>query len=230
MTDEPVIISIDTRERDDEFIAYLKRYGAVLDEGYFEIGDLGIEGETNFVIEHKSVDDFGTSLQNGRLFKQLRDMIINAGEGFQPVLLLIGDIWKLWKIRGFNAWQIAAAINAIEFGMGIPVMMAHNNMFGALRLVLLAKKYQNPKKDKKPHPMRYLSRKGITDMEEVLYVIEGFPGIGPARARKLLEHYKTLPEVLLALHSGAIKELKGFDVKIAESVKKVFDYGYETEE
>lgn len=222
--DRPVIISIDSREKDKEFIEYLTRYGAFLDEGFFEIGDLGIKGDTNFVIEHKSVNDFGTSLQQGRLFRQVRDMVINAGDEYQPILLLVGDIWKLWKIRGYSSWQIAAAINAIQFGMGVPVLMAHNNMFAAMRLVLLAKKYQNPKKESKPHPMRFLSRTSMTEEEEVLYVLEGFPGISAIRARKLLNHYKTLSDTLVAMQTGRISEVKGFGEKISKNIMDVFKY------
>lgn len=220
----PVIISVDSREKDTEFLEYLEKYGALFDEGFFEIGDLGIKGEVNFVIEHKSVEDLGVSLANGRLFKQIRELVINAGEEYQPILLVVGDIWKLWKIRGYSPWQIAAVLNAIQFSWGVTIMYAHNNMFAALRLIALAKKYQNPDKDKKPHPMRFLSKKPVSAKDAVLYILEGFPGISAVRARKILAHYKTLDAVICAMRDGSINEIAGIGKKITENVQKVFDY------
>jgi len=224
---KPVVISIDNREKDAEFIGYLKRFGALLDEGFFEIGDLGIIGDVNYAFEHKSVNDLANSLKSGRLFRQIRDLVVNSeqeGQEYQPVLLLVGDVWRLWKQRGYNDWQIGALLNSIQFGWGVPIMYAHNNRFAAIRLITLARRYQHKRDKKKIHPMRFGKKKEMSSQEEALYIVEGFPDISGVRARKILFHYGSLASTIEAMQSGNIAEVKGIGPKIAERVKKVFEY------
>jgi len=227
---KPVVMIIDSREKDQELIGYLEKFGAHLHKDTFEIGDIGILGKISFAIEHKSVDDLAKSLADGRLFKQIKDMVDMArveGDNLQPVLLLIGDIWKLWKIRGYDMWQIAALLNSIQFAWGVQIIYAHNNMFAAVRLVSLARKYQMTDEKKKEHPMRFGAKRKMKPIDEARYVLEGFPGISVVRARKILEHYKTLGEALDAMRSGTITEVDKIGPKTAEEVKKVFGYGVE---
>jgi len=219
---------IDSREKDQEFMGYLEKFGAHLHRDTFEIGDIGILGRKNFAIEHKSVDDFAKSLADGRLFKQIKDMTDMArieGTELEPFLLLIGDVWKLWKIRGFDMWQIAGLLNSIQFDWGMQIMTAHNNMFAAVRLISLARKYQVAEGKKKEHPMRFGAKSKMKPKDEALYVLEGFPGISVVRARKILEHYKTLGEALDAMRSGTITDVDKIGVKTAAEVAKIFSYG-----
>ena len=221
---------IDSREKDQELIGYLEKFGAHLHRDTFEIGDIGILGKISFAIEHKSVDDLAKSLADGRLFKQIKDMVDMArveGDNLQPVMLLIGDVWKLWKIRGYDMWQIAALLNSIQFAWGVQIMYAHNNMFAAVRLISLARKYQLTDEKKKEHPMRFGAKRKMKPIDEARYVLEGFPGISVVRARKILEHYKTLGEALNAMQNGTISEVDGIGVKTTEEVKGVFNYGVE---
>ena len=225
---KPVVMIIDSREKDQELIGYLERFGAILNRDTFEIGDIGILGRTSFAIEHKSVDDLAKSLADGRLFKQIKDMVDMSrieGTELQPVILLVGDIWKLWKIRGYDMWQIAALLNSIQFAWGVQIIYAHNNLFAAVRLISLARKYQLTDDKKKEHPMRFGAKRKMKPIDEARYVLEGFPGISAVRARKILEHYKTLGEALNAMQNGTITEVDGIGVKITEEIKGVFNYG-----
>ena len=157
-----VSLLFDNREKDEELIDYLKRFGGHLHVDSFDIGDIGILGRVNFAIEHKSVSDLGGSLSSGRLFEQIKQLVDASrieGQEMQPVLLLVGDIWKLWKMYGYNEWQIAGLLNTIQFDWKVPILYAHNNRFAAIRIISLARKYQGPEKDAKEHPMRHAVRK-----------------------------------------------------------------------
>lgn len=229
---KPVVMIIDSREKDQELIDYLERFGAVLNRDTFEIGDIGILGRTSFAIEHKSVDDLAKSLADGRLFKQIKDMVDMSrieGTDLQPVILLVGDIWRLWKIRGYDMWQIAALLNSIQFAWGVQIIYAHNNLFAAVRLISLARRYQLTDAKKKEHPMRFGAKRKMSSEDEARYILEGFPGISAVRARRILEHYKTLGEALNAMREGTITEVDGIGVKITAEVKGVFGYGVEND-
>ena len=225
----PVAMIIDSREKDHELLDYLEKFGAILNRDTFEIGDIGILGRMSFAIEHKSVDDLAKSLADGRLFEQIKNLVDLArieGEDLQPVILLVGDIWKLWKIRGYDIWQIAALLNAIQFSWGVQIIYAHNNLFAAIRLISLARKYQS-EAEKKEHPMRHGKKRGMSKEEMARYILEGFSGISATRASLILKRYGTLNIALDAMRAGTILEIDGIGSKTAEEVKKVFDYGVE---
>jgi ERCC4-type nuclease len=223
-----VSLLFDNREKDKELIDYLKRFGGHLHIGNFDIGDIGILGRVNFAIEHKSVSDLAGSLSSGRLFEQIKQLVDASrieGQEMQPVLLLVGDIWKLWKLMGYNEWQIAGLLNTIQFEWKVPILYAHKNRFAAIRLISLARKYQGPEKDKKEHPMRHAVRKKMSKTDEALYVLQGFPGVKGVRAKKILDHYGNLGDALIAMEKGSIHDVSGIGKGIAGAVQVVFSYG-----
>lgn len=226
---KPVVMLWDTREKDDELKGYLQKLGAYLNEQYLEIGDIVIPGsKRTFVIEHKSVSDFGNSIRDGRLFKQIKDMVDNSiieGQEYQPVLLLVGHVSKLWKVNKFSEWQIAALENTIQMDWGVPIMKAHNNYYASVKLISLARKHQLPSDKKKTYPLRFGAKKKMSKEEEALYVLEGFPGISCGRSKTILEEYGTLGDALNAMRDGDIKEIHGIKDKIADAVQAVFLYG-----
>lgn len=236
-TIRPVVMLVDAREKDQEFLDYLKRFGVHIQTDMFEVGDIGIAGRRNFIIEHKSVEDLAQSLVDKRLFKQIKNMVEMAQmeeQELEPVLLLVGDVWKLWKIREYSVWQIAAILNSIQFGWGVKIMYAHNNMFAAARLVALARKYQIGEDTKKEHPMRFGTKSKMTEEELARYVLEGFPGISAVRAKNLLLYYGTLGKTIEAMRDGSISEMeivgaKKIGKKTSETIKNVFDYGVEVD-
>lgn len=227
-----VLMVIDSREKDVEFIEYLKKFGTMLTEDTFEVGDIAVPGKINFAIEHKSVDDLAKSLADGRLWKQIKDMVDISrieGQEMEPILLLVGDVWRLWKQRGYDIWQIAALLNSIQFAWGVQIMYAHNNLFAAIRLVSLARKYQSTDDTKKEHPMRFGKKRAMSSMETALYVLEGFPGVSAVRAKRILERYNTLGEALDAMKNGSIDEIEKIGPATAKEVKNVFSYGVKTD-
>jgi len=228
-----VVIYVDTREKNEEFIDYLQRFGAVVERKYFEVGDISIPGnEIGYGIEHKSIMDLGGSLASDRLWKQIKDLADNSrieGQEYVPCLLLVGEEWRLWKQRNFTDFQIAGVLNALEMpppiGFGITVIRAHNDRFAAIRLVNLAKKVQLEKEGSGEHPLRTAAKRGISERTEALYILEGFPAISAVRASRILAKYGTVETSLEAMRKGEIIEVEGIGEKIAEVVKQTFKYG-----
>lgn len=230
---EKVVITLDKREKDKEFIEYLERFGAIIEWDMLPVGDIGIYGEDKcYGIERKSINDFGNSLASGRLFEQIKALVENATLGeveYIPCLLLIGYEYQLWKgKRGFTDSQIAGVENAIQFKWGVNIIHAHNNRFAALRLLGMARDVQLPR-ESKIHPLRYATRKKMTKEDEARYVLEGFPAISAVRATNILNYYGNLDAALEAMREGAITDVDGIGNKISEAVKDVFSYGTEEE-
>lgn len=225
---EKVVITLDTREKDEKFLGYLRRFGAIVDKQQLPIGDLAIFGkDRSYVIERKTINDFGNSIADGRLFEQTKVLVENSEMGefsYVPCLLIIGYQHTLWKRRGFNDAQIAGIENALQFKWNVKLMFAHNNRYAALKVINLARDVQL-EKESKVHSMRHIKRKDLSPEEEALYVLQGFPAISGVRAKNILDQYGTLDKSLDAMRNGEIKEINGLGDKIAETVAKVFTYG-----
>ena len=227
MTDS-VVITLDTREHDEKFKEYLRRFGAIVDMQQLPIGDIAIFGkDRSYVIERKTINDFGNSIADGRLFEQIKVLVESSEMGdfsYIPCLLLIGYQHTLWKRRGFNDAQIAGIENAIQFKWNVKMMFAHNNRYAALKVINLARSIQL-EKESKVHSMRHIKRKDLSPEEEALYVLQGFPTISGVRAKMILDAFGTLENSLDAMRTGDIRAISGIGEKIAWRVAEVFTYG-----
>jgi ERCC4-type nuclease len=232
---KPIIV-LDDREKDDEFAQYLLQFGAKVEIQHLPVGDVFIQGEElSLLMEHKSVSDFGNSISDDRIFKQIKELIDAStleGQEYFPAYLLIGDLWQLWKKRGFTMFQISGIINAIQlpppFGFGLPVIRPHNNMFAAVMLCGMARKLQGDR-EVKPRAIRG-GLKDPSPTMQALYILEGFPGIRAVRARDILNQYKILGKALDAMKNKEITEIPGIGEKISERVAAVFDYGIDEDD
>ena len=223
MADLSVVV-IDSREKNMEIYEFLckNKYNPTIDK--LDVGDIMILGRENFLIERKTDSDFISSLIKGRLFTQMRNLVENADTmGFNPILLFIGDKWKMWKFRKIKPFQIAGTLNAIQFKFGIRVIDVHNELFAAMRIANLIDMFDPEKeKAKRIYPLRVISKKNMTKEEYCRSILEGFPTISSVRAMKILKYYGDLEKSLEAIKAGKIKELPGIGEKIADAVKKVF--------
>ena len=226
---KPVIIILDSREKDEEFIEYLKRFGAKITVMELPVGDIHIPGRLPIVMEHKGINDLGSSISDGRLFKQIKDLVDGSDDElpYQPMYLLIGEAWRLWKTRGFNEWEIAPLLNSIiappPLGWGIPCIEAHNNRFAAERGIALARKNQSEHSDK-VYPVRYGKKRKMSNREQALFILEGFPSISAVRSNLILDTYGTVDEALKAMKDGTITDLSGISTITANKIKESFSF------
>ncbi|MBU2503628.1 MAG: hypothetical protein KJ879_01055, partial [Nanoarchaeota archaeon] len=67
-----------------------------------------------------------------------------------------------------------------------------------------------------------VNKKSLDKKERLQFIIEGFPGVGPKIARKLLEKFKTLKGIT----NASEEELKEILGKKAEIFKKLIEEEY----
>ncbi len=67
----------------------------------------------------------------------------------------------------------------------------------------------------------------MTTWEQQLYIIESLPNIGPVTARKLLEEFKSVKNVINASEND-LKKVEGIGDKIAKRILRVIDSGFKT--
>jgi len=170
-----------------------------------KIGDYLI-GDT--IIERKTISDFVSSMINKRLAQQLNQMQVYK----QKILILEGSLEKVYLSRLSNA--IRGFILSIINNYKIPIIFTQDYEDTAKYLITLTKQ-----QSKKPNPLTFHSKIPKTIKEQKQYVLESFPNIGPVKAKKLIEEFKTLSNIFNAKEEEIIKILR----KNTEEFKRLLD-------
>jgi len=186
---KPKIIA-DIHEKDSMILSELKEnkdIDLVIDS--LKIGDYLIG---NTIIERKTIPDFISSMLNKRLIEQLNQM-----QKYKSKLLIIeGEIENLYpdkKESKLNPNAIRGFILSIITNYNTNIIFTQNYQDTSNYLITLAKQQLKPKTEISMH-----ARIPKTLREQKKYVLESFPNIGPKKAKKLLEKFKTLNKVFNA--------------------------------
>ena len=176
-------IIVDTREKQSLISANLIEKKANIKYEQLEIGDYLIQ---DTIIERKTFSDFIDSIIDKRLFTQLRE-IKKYPKHF---LILEGFNYEYDK---FNVHEnaVRGMLLSIAIDYQIPVVYTKNEEDTANFLILTAKKYERPKQEMSIRPSKTFK----TPEEQKQFILEGFPGIGPAAAINLLNKFPTLQNI-----------------------------------
>lgn len=204
-------IIIDYREKNSLVPARLKKEGFDLEFKELKIADYMVK---DIAIERKTVNDFVSSMLNKRLLKQLEEL-----QEYKSKLLLIEgiaeqELYSDFK-EGVNANAIRGFLISILLKHKIPVLFTKNPKDTAKFISVIAKKREKEISLK-------TKKKILNKKEQLQFILEGFPGIGPKTAQKLLERFNSLKEIINA-SEAELKEVLG---KKSESFKKIIEDNY----
>ena len=170
----------------------------------------------DIAIERKSVSDFITSMINHRLLNQLAEL-----QQYKNKLLIIEGIdeQELYtdsenKI-GMHPKAIRGFLLSIVLKHKIPIIFTKNAEDTAKFIFVLSKK-------KTKELSLNVSKKSLNKKERLQFILEGFPGIGPKTAKKLLKKFKTIKNVI----NAPPEELKEILGKKSEIVKRIIEEEY----
>ncbi len=203
---KPKII-IDTREKQSLLPSLLMKNGLELEFKNLNVGDYIVK---DVVIERKTVSDFISSMLNKRLINQLKNL-----QNIKNKILIIEGIeeQELYHAESnLNENAIRGFILSIILNYKVPIILTKNSEDSAKFLTVLAKK-----PDKEREIGINAKKKAKNKKEQLQYILEGFPGIGPKTAKKLLKEFKTLKNIL----NNDIENLKKLIGKKAEIFKLV---------
>jgi len=204
-------IFIDYREKNSLVAAYLIKQNFLIEFKELKIGDY-IVGDV--IIERKTVSDFINSMINHRLLNQIENL-----KQYKNRLLIIEGIseHELYKEEDFgvNPNAIRGFLLSILLKHKIPIIFSKNPEDTAKFLNVLSKKRD---KEELLHP----NKKNLDKKEQLQFIIEGFPGIGPKKAKKLLEKFGTIQNIILA-PTEELKEILGAR---AEKIREIIERKY----
>ena len=205
---KPKII-VDYREKNSLVISELINKGIELEFKQLKVADF-ISKE--IAIERKTVNDFISSILNKRLFKQLEEI-----KQYQKYFLIIEGIeeQELYNDNpeGVSGNAIRGMILSIILNYQVPIIFTKDEKDTASFIDVLLRKQT------KKHFSLNPKKKSLNSKEQKQFILEGFPGIGPATAKKLLKEFKSIKEIVNA-PKERLKEVIG---KKSEIFEKLLD-------
>ncbi len=187
---DKVIIYADTREQASGVIMRLKDTDAVIRVKQLDVGDFVLSDEV--VVERKTVEDFLSSVVDGRLFSQLVMMSSNYAA---PLIILEGNPHELFTLRNIHENAIRGILSSIALNYKIPILYAANEEETAKYIYTIAKREQLG--TEKEIRLR-VGRKGLTLREQQQFLVEGFPLVGPGLAKALLKKFGNVRGIVTA--------------------------------
>jgi len=220
----PLRIVVDDRERSDgRVLAALAARGDVRVEiARLAVGDYRVERRV--VVERKSAADFAASLIDGRLFQQTAALAL-ARE--RAVLVLEGRDQD-WGDTGVRREALQGALITIGVFFGVAVLRSDGSEETARLLVYLGRQARRAAQGGLPRPgYRPKGRRA-----RQLFFLQGFPGVGPARAARLLERFGSVEAVVTA-SADDLASVDGIGKKTAARMRwavqePTVDYACET--
>lgn len=207
-------IIVDYREKNSLVISELVSLGFDVEFKELKVADYLINGAA---IERKTVFDFISSMKNRRLIRQLEEI-----QQYDRRILLIEGIEEqaLYNDNppeGMHPNSIRGFLLSIILNYKVPIIFTKNYEDTAKFIAVLAKK------EKKELPLN-ITKKSLSTSERTRFILEGFPGVGPKTAKKLLSKFKTIKNIINA-DKGELREVLG---KKEESFSKIIENQYRT--
>lgn len=183
-------IIVDHREKNSHVIHELKSQGFEPEFKQLKVADYIIKG---VAIERKTIQDFISSMINKRLIKQLKEL-----QQYPKKLLLVEGIDEQELYVRNSEYETGMHPNAIRgfllsilLNYEVPVLFTKDAEDTVKFISILSKK-------KKYEMPLNVNKKNLKPKERLRFILEGFPGIGPKTARKLLNQFSTLKEIFSA--------------------------------
>ncbi|MCU7935574.1 MAG: nuclease [Candidatus Thiodiazotropha sp. (ex Dulcina madagascariensis)] len=169
----------------DEFSISIRR---------LEVGDYEVDGR--FLVERKTLYDLTMSIMDGRLFRQACKL---AQAPLQGLMILEGTSRDL-TASAMRREAIQGALITLAVYFGIPLLRSRDAQETVRLMSYLARQGRAfvtgalPRRGKRPRGK----------LSAQLHILQGLPGVGPERARHLLEAFGSVEAVIRATEEALI--------------------------
>ncbi len=181
-------IVIDYREKNSLVASELIKLGFEIEFKELKVADYIIKG---IAIERKTVSDFISSMKNRHLINQLEEL-----KQYENKLLIIEgideqELYNEDNHLGMNPNSVRGFLLSILLKHKIPIAYTKNSGDTAKFIQVISRKKE------RETPLN-ITKKSLNKREQIQFIIESFPGIGPTTAKKLLEKFKTIQNIINA--------------------------------
>jgi Fanconi anemia group M protein len=204
-------IIVDYREKNSLVASYLIKQGFEVEFKELKIGDYLVK---DVIIERKTVQDFISSMINHRLINQIEEL-----KQYENKLLIIEGISEQELYReentNINPNAIRGFLLSILLSHKIPLIFSKNSEDTAKFINVLSK-------SKNKEINLNAKKKTLNKKEQLQFIIESFPGIGPKKAKKLLEKFGSIQNIITA-STEDLKDILGVQ---AENIREIIERKY----
>ncbi|MFX0101313.1 MAG: ERCC4 domain-containing protein [Candidatus Hodarchaeota archaeon] len=224
---EPFIV-VDSREP-MPMVTELRNLGAHVIITTLDAGDYLLSSATG--VERKEGSDFYSSLTSGSNQTNVFQELMRLRDSVEKPMLVLEDFRKMFRGPEQMLSSLYGALVFIATRMVIPILPTRNKAETALALYRIAKQQQCNLQ------MQAIARrapKTMSTKERQAFFIEGLLNVGPTKAAKILEEFKSPMNFIKALMNteilytktgnpkgidGDLKKLKGFGWKFVKENK-----------
>jgi DNA excision repair protein ERCC-4 len=204
-------ITVDYRETASGLTDLLKNSDALVEIAKLSYGDYIINDA--ITVERKTAKDFLISIIDGRLFNQLSNLKKFCKH---PILLIEGNPYE--TDHNFDRMAIKGAIVSTQTIWYVPVIFSRTKE-DSRDILLMISRQLGTCIDVVPlrggyRPKRIKSKQ--------LYLLQGFPQVGPKLARRLILHFKSVSKIMNA-SVQALTEVDGIGIISAQKIREVLD-------
>ncbi len=206
-------IIIDYREKNSLVVSKLIGLGFDINFETLKVADYIVK---DVAIERKTVSDFISSMVNRRLLKQLEEL-----QQYKNKLLIVEGVeeQELYtdseEKTGIHPNSVRGFLLSIVLKYKVPIIFTKNPEDTAKFISVLSKR-------KEKEISLNVMKKTLDKKEQMQFIIESFPGIGPKTSKKVLEEFKTIKNII----NASEEELRKIVGKKAEIVYKIINENY----
>ena len=215
---EQIVVVADSRELGALVTRELAKLGALVKSETLQVGDFVLSDRV--VVERKEVDDFASSIIDGRLFEQaakLKDAYV------KPVIIVEGD--SLTGSGRVRPEAMMGAYASILMDYGIPIILTQKPSETAQLMFAISRREQIQDK-RTPRIMTVAKPKTLQEEQE--FVVSSLPNIDRTRAKKLLTSFHT-PQRIFQASKEELMSVSGIGERISEEIRRILTTSYEAE-
>ena len=208
---EDLRMVVDERERKSGIPDLLKQIGVKVEMMNLPVGDYIVAPET--IVERKSVNDFISSVFDGRLFDQCNRL----KEHFEhPTIILEGNVDEIDNITE-NPLVFYGAMSSVVLDFKIPVIPTPNASHTTKLLISMCARQETVK-----GPFLKKIRKSGNLQQQQLSILTSLPGVGEKLASRMLEKFGS-PSSSLNASSVELSKISGMGEARAQKIRKILD-------
>ena len=199
-------VLIDYREKNSLVPSELVGLGTKIEFTHLKVADYVIE---DIAIERKTLSDFISSMINKRLLRQLEDL----KQYPKPLIIIEGHKKKFEFDINPNAFK--GFLLSISLSHKIPIIFTENAKETARYIDLIVRK--------KPTSMSLnVSKKNLTKKQQLQFILESLPKIGPKTSEKLLKNFKSIKNIVNASQTELEEILGKKAEEVYETINREF--------
>jgi ERCC4-type nuclease len=162
-----------------------------------EIGDYMIpttmEDGRSFIVERKTTTDLARSIKDGSIWRQLKEI---KSVDAEPLLIIEGSLKQIEMFTNWNPLALTSVILTVKYKYGVELFFTPSERWTAFVLTSLARIAQE-KIEKRPRKLQ-TEKKPQDPVEQIRFIVESFPNIGPTLAARLLMKFGSLYNIITA--------------------------------